>query len=240
MATFVLVHGGGHGGWCYNKLSPLLRAAGHTVLSPSLTGCGDRKHLLSPDVGLGTHITDIVNLLEYEDLSEVILAGHSYGGMVITGVADRVPDRIRELVYLDAAHPVDGESLRKVAPQQIEPAYAGARSVDGVELVLWPMPGMAAFFGVTDPADGAWTDSKLTPHPWKCFDEPLRLGNGDAMRRIPRTNINCTESLRNSSEQWRARQLAGARNFEIDTGHDLMITEPRAVADMLLEIAGNG
>jgi pimeloyl-ACP methyl ester carboxylesterase len=237
MATFVLIHGGGHGGWCYNKLSPLLRAAGHLVYAPSLTGCGDRKHLVTPDVGLDTHVTDVVNLLDYEDLTEVILVGHSYGGMVITGVADRAAERISSLVYLDAAHPVDGESLRVLASRSIEPTYAGVRTVDGTELVMWPMPGMAAFFGITDPADAAWTESKLTPHPWKCFDQPLRLANGDAARRVRRININCTQALQNSEPEARARQVDGDRNYEIDTGHDLMITEPRAVADMLLEVA---
>ena len=238
MATFILVHGGGHGGWCYNKLSPLLRAEGHLVYSPSLTGCGDRKHLVNADVDLDTHITDIVNLMDYDDLTEVILVGHSYGGMVITGVADRAAARIRELVYLDAAHPVDGESLRMNASEQIEPTYAGVRLHNGAEMVMWPTPGMAAFFGITDPADVAWTDSKLTPHPWKTFDQPLRLINGDAARRVRRTNINCTPSLRSAERQGKhLRQTDGDRNFEIDTGHDLMITEPRAVADMLLEIA---
>jgi pimeloyl-ACP methyl ester carboxylesterase len=237
MATFVLIHGGGHGGWCYNKLSPLLRTAGHLVYAPSLTGCGDRKHLVSPDVGLDTHVTDVVNLLDYEDLTEVILVGHSYGGMVITGVADRAAERISSLVYLDAAHPVDGESLRVLASRSIEPTYAGVRTVDGTELVMWPMPGMAAFFGITDPADAAWTESKLTPHPWKCFDQPLRLVNGDAARRVGRININCTQALQNSEPAARARQVDGDRNYESDSGHDLMITEPRAVADMLLEVA---
>jgi len=237
MAIFVLVHGGGHGGWCYNKLSPLLRAEGHLVFSPSLTGCGDRKHLVTADVALDTHITDIVNLMEYDDLTDVILVGHSYGGMVITGIADHAAARIRELVYLDAAHPRDGESLRAVAPDSIEPTYAGVRTHNGAEMVMWPSPGMAAFFGVTDPADGAWTDSKLTPHPWKCYTQPLRLINGDASARVPRTNINCTQSLRSSESRGYSRQTEGHRNYEIDTGHDLMITEPRAVANMLLEIA---
>ncbi len=238
MAIFVLVHGGGHGGWCYNKLSPLLRAAGHLVYAPSLTGCGDRKHLISADVDLDTHIADIVNLLDYEDLADIILVGHSYGGMVITGVADRAPNRIRELVYLDAAHPRDGESLRMIAGGQIEPLYAGARMVSGAELVMWPMPGMAAFFGISDPADAAWLEAKLTPHPWKCFDQKLRLLNGEAAQRVRRSNINCTASLRASEANAVTRQTEGERNYEIDTGHDLMITEPRAVAKMLIEIAG--
>ncbi|MCB2080086.1 MAG: alpha/beta hydrolase [Novosphingobium sp.] len=239
MATFVLVHGGGHGGWCYNKVSPLLRERGHLVYSPSLTGCGDRKHAVSADTNLDTHITDIVNLIEYDELTDVILVGHSYGGMVITGVADRASQSIRELVYLDAAHPEDGESLRMIAPHQIEPTYAGMQEVDGVELVMFPTPGMAAFFGITDPADAAWTDARLTPHAWKCFDQPLNLRNGAASRNVRRTNINCTQALQNSSDEARARQIDGDRNYEIDTGHDLMITEPRAVADMFLEIAGS-
>jgi len=238
MATFVLVHGGGHGGWCYNKVSPLLRDHGHLVISPSLTGCGDRKHTATADTDLETHIADIVNLMEYDDLTDVILAGHSYGGMVITGVADRVPERIRELVYLDAAHPTDGVSLRMNAPERIEPAYAGAQIVDGIEFVLLPVPNMAAFFGITDPEDAAWAEARFTPHPWKCFDQPLTLRNGDAAFTLPRTNINCTPTLLDSPEAMRLRQTSGGRNFEIDTGHDLMISEPRKLADLLLTIAG--
>jgi pimeloyl-ACP methyl ester carboxylesterase len=238
MATFVLVHGGGHGGWCYRKVARLLREAGHEVFTPTLTGLAERSHLVSPSTDLETHITDIVNLLAWEDLQQVILVGHSYGGMVITGVADRAADRIAELVYLDAAHPRDGESLAIVAPAQMEPTYAGVRVVDGVELVMWPFPGMAQFFGITDPADAAWTESKLTPHPWKCFAQPLTLRNGDAAAQLKRTNINCTASLGSSPGDARARQLEGDRNFEIDTGHDLMITEPEAVTGFLLKVAG--
>jgi pimeloyl-ACP methyl ester carboxylesterase len=238
MATFVLVHGGGHGGWCYQKVARRLRAAGHEVHCPTLTGLGERAHLLNADIDLDTHIQDVVALMTFEGLSDIILVGHSYGGMVITGVADRVPDRIRELVYLDAAHPQDGESLEILAPAQMEPTRAMGRTVDGIELVMWPFPGMASFFGITDPADVTWTEERLTPHPWKCFGQPLRLENGAAAFRLPRTNINCTQALQNSPDEARARQLDGHRNFEIDTGHDLMITEPDAVATMLLEVAG--
>lgn len=237
MATYVLVHGGGHGGWCYQKVTARLRAAGHDVHAPTLTGLGERAHLLRPEIDLETHIADVVAVLEFEGLRDVILVGHSYGGMVITGVADRASERVRELVYLDAAHPRDGESLAMVAPAQMEPTYQGARTVDGVELVMWPMPGMAGFFGITDPQDVAFTEARLTPHPWKCFAQPLHLRNGDAARRLPRTNINCTESLRNSAGEALARQTEGDRNWEIDTGHDLMITEPEAVAAMLLRLA---
>ena len=237
MAVFVLVHGGGHGGWCYRKVAGMLRAAGHEVFTPTLTGLAERSHLVSPAVDLETHIADVVNLLAWEDLQDIILVGHSYGGMVITGVADRAANRIAELVYLDAAHPRDGESLATVAPQQMEPTYAGVRVVDGVGLVMWPFAGMAQFFGITDPADTAWAESKLTPHPWKCFAQPLTLRNGDAAARLKRTNINCTASLASSPGEARARQLEGDRNFEIDTGHDLMITEPEAVTGFLLQVA---
>jgi pimeloyl-ACP methyl ester carboxylesterase len=237
MAIFVLVHGGGHGGWCYQKVARRLRAAGHDVYTPTLTGLGERKHLLSAATNLSTHITDIVNTLVYEDLSDVILVGHSYGGMVITGVADLAADRISELVYLDAAHPRDGESLVDTAPAAMAFARSSSQVIDGVELVMWPNDDMVAAMGVTDPTDVATLRAKMVPHPWLAFAEPLRLQNGDAAWTIPRSNINCTMNLRNSAGADRARQVDGQRNFEIDTGHDLMMTEPDKVTAMLLEIA---
>jgi len=119
LATYVLVHGGGHGGWCYQRVSRILREAGHEVHAPSLTGLGERAHLLRPGIDLDLQITDVVNLVHYEDLRDVILVGHSYGGMVVTGVADRASDRIGRLVYLDAANPKDSQSLVDVAGEVI-------------------------------------------------------------------------------------------------------------------------
>jgi pimeloyl-ACP methyl ester carboxylesterase len=237
VGTFVLVHGGGHGGWCFNRVAPLLRAAGHDVHTPTLTGLGERKHLLRPDIDLDMHVTDVVHLLEYEDLAGVFLLGHSYGGMVITGVADRALSRIGHLIYLDAAHPKHGESLADVSPEMMAMAQSEIRVVDEVELVLFPDSQAIPHLGVTDPADFEWMKSKITPHPWKCFTQKLRLTDEAAVRRIPRTNINCTVSLGMSTPERRERQLDGDQNFEIDTGHDLMITEPRAVAEMLLKVA---
>src|SRR5687768_12730141 len=115
MSTYVLVHGGGHGGWCYQRVARILRANGHEVYAPTLTGLGERSHLLSTDINLDTHIADVVAVLEFEDLRDVILVGHSYGGMVITGIADRASDRVGDVVYLDAANPVNGQSLVDVA-----------------------------------------------------------------------------------------------------------------------------
>ena len=237
MATFVLVHGGGHGGWCYNRVSRLLRAAGHEVYVPTLTGLGERKHLLNPDIDLQTHITDLLNLIQFNDLDNILLVGHSYGGMVITGVADQMRERIRHLIYLDAAHPENGQSLADVTPEIMAMAQSELRNINGVELVLFPDSQAIRYLGVTNPTDFAWMQSKITPHPWKCFTQKLQLEDESAVRRIPRTNINCSSSLAMSSNEKRARQTDGDHLYEIDTGHDLMITEPVKVAAMLLEVA---
>src|SRR3954447_2257025 len=138
MATYVLVHGGGHGGWCYQRVARLLRSDGHEVHAPTLTGLGERSHLVGPQVDLDMHIRDVVALLHFEDLRDVILVGHSYGGMVITGVADRASDRIGRLVYLDAATPVNNQSLLDVTGPTLAVARDFGQVVDGVELVLLP------------------------------------------------------------------------------------------------------
>jgi pimeloyl-ACP methyl ester carboxylesterase len=237
MATYVLVHGGGHGGWCYQRVARILRSHGHDVYAPTLTGLGERSHLLRPQIDLDFHITDIGNVLEFEDLRDVILAGHSYGGMVITGVADRALARVGQLVYLDAAHPEDGEALSDVSPALMDLAHNQMRVVDGVGLVLWPDSDIVRLYGVTDPDDLAWMQPKLTPHPWACFAQKLFLANAAAVKKIPRTNINCTPTLRVRPEDKLPRALTADRVWEIDTGHDLMITEPEATAEMLLRLA---
>jgi pimeloyl-ACP methyl ester carboxylesterase len=235
----VLVHGGGHGGWCYAKVARLLRAAGHDVYAPSLTGLSDRSHLLGAHVDLHLHITDVVELLRYEDLTDVVLVGHSYGGMVITGIADRAADRVGKLVYLDAANPVNGQSLRDVAGPIIEAVRPMGEVVDGVELVLLPAPGAGAFYGVTDPDDLAWMDERLTGHPWACFEQKLDLRNEDALWAIPQYHVICTDTLPTRDRVLMDRARAEGRLWTIDTGHDLMITEPGLVTDALLEIAAD-
>jgi pimeloyl-ACP methyl ester carboxylesterase len=235
-ATYVLVHGGGHGGWCYQHLARLLRSRGHAVYAPTLTGLGERAHLLSPAVDLDLHITDIVKVLEFEGLEKVILVGHSYGGMVITGVADRAAERIGHLVFLDAATPQNGQSLVDIAGPLMNAARGAGRTVDGVELVLYPGTDPLHFYGVKDPAQIEWMRPKLTPHPWKCFEQKLRLDNEAALEKIPQTHIVCTSTLpgRNRSQ---LEASSDGRVWDIDTGHDLMITEPEAVAKMLLRLA---
>jgi pimeloyl-ACP methyl ester carboxylesterase len=237
VATFVLVHGGGHGGWCYQKVARLLRAAGHEVYSPTLTGLGERSHLVSSEVDLDLQITDVVNVLRYEDLRDVILVGHSYGGMVITGVADRAADRVGKLVYLDAANPANGQSLVDVAGPMIEATRPLGKVVDGVELVLFPGTDPLGYYGVTDPEDIAWMQDKLTPHPWKCFEQPLRLTNEAALGAIPQYHIICTSTLATRDSELMANARAEGRLWTIDTGHDLMISEPKKVSDALVEVA---
>jgi pimeloyl-ACP methyl ester carboxylesterase len=239
LATYVLVHGGGHGGWCYQRVARTLRAAGHEVHAPSLTGLGERAHLLRPGIDLDLHITDVVNLLHYEDLRDVILVGHSYGGMVVTGVADRASDRIGRLVYLDAANPKDGQSLVDVAGEHILAIRPFGRVVDDVELVLFPDPEIVKLYGVTDPDDVAWMVERLTPHPWKCFEQPLRLTNEDELWAIPQFHIVCSSTVATRDPQMIEKARADGRFWEIDAGHDLMITEPQWVADALMEVAGS-
>ena len=237
MATYVLVHGGGHGGWCYQRVARLLQAQGHVVYTPTLTGLGERAHLLNADVDLERHIEDIAAVLEFEDLRDVILVGHSYGGMVITGVGAAAPDRIGKLVYLDAANPKNGESLVDVAGPMMALARTAGRTVDGVELVLFPSPEAGLFYGVTDPADLAWMATRLTPHPWACFEQPLELRDEAGYAKIPQYHIVCSSTLDTRDPGLIAEARAAGRLWDIDTGHDLMITEPGRVADALAAVA---
>jgi len=236
MATFVLVHGGGHGGWCYKPVTDRLRAAGHLVHAPSLTGLGERSHLLNASIDLDTHVTDIASLIEVEDLADVILVGHSYGGMVITGVADRVGARIGNVVYLDAANPTQGQSLVDVAGPMMSMARSMGEVRDGIELVLIPERTPPQFYGVTDPAQIAWASAKLSPHPWACFAQPLVLRDPAALACVPQSHIVCTSTL--PGRDVAALRLASdGRFWDIDTGHDLMLTEPDKVTERLLDVA---
>jgi pimeloyl-ACP methyl ester carboxylesterase len=241
MSTFVLVHGAWHGAWCWMKLTPLLESAGHRVFTPTLTGLGERADLLSPDVGLSTHIADVTALIEGERLSNAVLVGHSYGGMVITGVVDRVRDRIGHLVYLDTFVPRDGDSMQSVAPIVVGVFRVEARlHGDG-----WRVdPPAREDFGVTQEPDRSWVRRSLTAQSLKSFVEPLRLTDAEIVSRFPRTHIYCAgrghlvslvqhafmrRTLPPREPGWRLRSLRA--------GHDCMITHPRELADLLLEVA---
>lgn len=236
MANFVLVHGGGHGGWCYKPVAQRLRAAGHTVYCPSLTGLGERDHLLSADIDLETHIADVVQLLFFEDIEDAILVGHSYGGMVITGVADRCPQRVGHRVYLDAAYPDDGQSLVDRAGPMMKVARAMGEDRDGIELALCPSMEVVQMMGITDPDMQQWVLQRLRPHPWKCFTQQLHLEDEARMRAIPESHIICS-SAADRFDLERMTKASEGRVWAIDTGHDLMLTEPDWVAARLGDVA---
>jgi pimeloyl-ACP methyl ester carboxylesterase len=206
------------------------------VYTPTLTGLGERSHLVSADVDLDLHVRDVVAVLHFEDLRDVVLVGHSYGGMVITGVADRAAERVGRLVYLDAANPVNHQSLVDVAGPVINAVRPYGQVVDGIELVLLPAPDAGLLYGVTDPADLAWMAERLTGHPWKCFEQPLRLTNEAALWTIPQYHIVCTSTIATRDPALLQKARDEGRLWDIDTGHDLMITEPAATADALLKV----
>ncbi len=238
MADYVLVHGAWHGGWCWGRVTPLLRAAGHEVFTPTLTGLGERRHLMSPDIGLETHIQDILGVLAYEDLHDVILVGHSYSGMVVTGVAYRVPDRIAELVYLDAFVPEDGKALVDYQPPQTRELFMEKTRTEGEGYKLPALIPPEAF-GITDEADLAWVRPRMDPHPFKTKLDPVRLADPRGAG-IPRTFIRCTDPADPPFAQFaqRVRSDGSWRYLELATGHGAMITKPRELADLLLGLAG--
>lgn len=228
MATYVLVHGSCHGGWCWKKLTPLLRKNGHVVYTPTLTGLGERSHLVNKSIGLDTHILDIVQVLEYEDLNEVILLGHSYGGMVIGGATEKIPQRIGRLVYLDAYIPQDNKRAFDLVPG-LETIYRERRLKDQGEEWL-----VASYkpeeFGVTDPDDVRWMSTRLTPMPWHTHDQPIRITNPRA-KVLPRNYISFSEF---GISQFKFQESkAGWDYHELMRGHDAMITSPNELGELL-------
>jgi len=229
--TFVLVHGAWHGGWCWNHVAAILRGRGHTVVTPTQTGLGERAHLISTSITLDTFVDDVVNVLKWEDLTNVVLVGHSFGGSTISGVADRMRDRVCELIYLDAAVLENGETPLSKLPRDLAEARTKTAQQTSGGLSL-PAPPASAF-GVTDAAQAAWLDSRLTPHPFSTFVSPLRLtgkvGNG-----VPATYVVCTDPIYaplQASRDW--VQQAGWTMREIRSGHDAMVIAPDPLAGML-------
>lgn len=238
MATFLLVHGAWHGGWCWQRVARALRMAGHEVYTPTLTGLGERVHLLTRDVGLDTHIQDVLGVLEYEDLHDVVLAGHSYGGMVIAGVADRAAARIARLVYLDAFVPDDGQALADFHPGKVIAMFHERARTEGDGYKLPPtLPAEA--FGITDPADLAWVRPRLNPHPLRTKLDPVHLTSPLAAR-LPRTYVYCNQPAVGPFDQFAARLRADSawQYRELAAGHDAMIAAPGLVCAVLLEAAG--
>jgi pimeloyl-ACP methyl ester carboxylesterase len=244
MAKFVLVHPAWFGGWCWRKVARPLRARGHAVHTPTLTGLGERAHLANPKVGLATHVDDVVNLLQFEDLDGVILVGNSSAGMVITAVADQVPQRLQQVVYLDAFVPTDGQCLRDLIPPDRRPAMELLVEQEGQG---WLLPRFAAApweqflpqaWQVTDDADLRWALDRLRPTPFGHFTEPVDLQRADAElpRRVyvrclhwPNPRFDAYAADAKASPAWDYRELA--------TSHVPYITDPDELSTILLELA---
>jgi pimeloyl-ACP methyl ester carboxylesterase len=231
-ATFVLVHGAWHGGWCWQRVAPLLRAAGCEVHTPTLTGLGDRAHLANRAIDLETHIADICALLEMENLGDVVLAGHSYAGMVIAGVADRAAARLKRLVYVDAFVPEHGKCLLDYWPAETRADVETRATATGF-VPPTPLPA----YGVTKPEDLAWAEPRIRPQPLGTWNGRLQLKNGETA--LPRAYIRCTDPARPIFDQF-SRRLAHDPAWtyrEIAAGHDCMIADPHGTAELLLSLA---
>jgi len=231
MATFLICHGAWSAGWAWKKVRPLLRAAGHDLFTPTYTGLGERAHHANPAVDLEMHIEDVLAVIEFEDLRDCILVGHSYGGMVATGVADRVPERIRHLIYLDAFVPGRGQSLldlRGPAPQ-----LAAAAPDEGWLVPPNPPP------PDTSQADLAWLAPRRRPQPVKTFSQSLQLRN--LTPTFPRSYIYCTRKEPDDVFVQFSRRFKSDpawRYFEIAASHSPNVTAPEALVRLLCEIVG--
>jgi len=231
--TYVLVHGAWHGGWCWRRVADRLKSEGHRVFAPTLTGLGERAHLLTREVDLDTHIADVVGLLVAEELEDVVLVGHSYGGIVITGVAAREKSRLWQLVYLDAAIVEDGATWSSISPPEVALARrkAAKESSDGLSI---PVP-EAGVFGLTDPDDLDWVQRRMTPQPFAAYDQKMSwrgtVGNG-----LPKVYVDCTApayaGLAAVKERYRGKP--GWTFVELKTGHDAMVSAPAETAEVLL------
>jgi pimeloyl-ACP methyl ester carboxylesterase len=234
VATFVLVHGAWHGGWCYDLVASRLRSQGHDVYTPTLTGLGERSHLLDAKTDLDTHIRDILNVIEWQDLDQFVLCGHSYGGMIVTGVADAIPQKIANLVYLDAYVPKNGESIWDyMSVERQQTLLRDAEPYNG-QAVTAPSP---AHFGV-DPRNQAWVERKMTPQPMLTLTQPIRLrsGYGPACKRV------YVYATGPSSMQGFYPELRGDPAWDVKVlacGHDQMVDAPDEVVEILIEAANS-
>jgi pimeloyl-ACP methyl ester carboxylesterase len=237
-SIFVLVHGAWHGGWCYRKTADLLRSRGHHAETPTLTGLGERSHLFSGNINLSTHVTDILNVIRWQDLGRIVLVGHSYGGMVITGVADRVPDKIAALVYLDAIVPGNNQSLYDLVPLEIVKLQLDGAAANGGYAVP-PTP--AAVFSVNE-KDRAWVDAMCTPQPVACMSERLALtgGIGQIRNKVYILAANWGVAGRGFRRYYdQVKDDPAWISHEMPCGHDAMIDMPDLLADLLEQAAAD-
>jgi pimeloyl-ACP methyl ester carboxylesterase len=233
MSKFVLVHGAWQGGYVYARVARLLREAGHDVYTPTLTGLGERSHLVNHAINLDTHIQDVVNVFKYDDITDAILCGHSYGGMVITAVANQISERIRSLFYIDAFAPTDGQSLNDIAGSETTLAVLDQANTNGG--MIPPIP--AAAFNVNE-ADAAWLDSLSVPQPLATFVQGVRAGV-DSSPVAKRTFVFAAANGGDwfVSTHQRLKDHPEWQVHEIACGHNIMLDRPKELASLLLEQA---
>jgi len=230
--TFVLVHGAWHGGWCWRRVSDLLEKKGHKVFSPTMTGLGSCSHLLSKDVNLTTHITDIANFIKWENLTDVVLVGHSYGGYIVSGVAEQLGDKIGSIVFLDAFVPENGESLGGTASQPVKDAIAAA--LGRGEHSLKPVP--ASVFRVNE-KDRAWVDAKCTPQPIGTMTEGIKLtGARDRIARKSYIRAKGYPSVPFDAMLAKYKSNTAWKTFEMTAGHDAMVDQPQELTELLQQV----
>lgn len=232
--TFVLVHGAWHGGWCWRRVTDLLTARGHEVFAPTLTGVGERAHLAHLPVDLSMQIEDVVRVIEFEDLSNVVLVGHSYGGFVVSGVAERMEKAIGSIVFLDAFVPDNGMSLSDYWPPDRKKLFEDAAAATGWKTIPAPP---AAFFKVNE-KDQAWVDSKSVPHPYPCFTEKARL-TGARERIAKKAYVRAAEypSTYFSMFYEKYKNDPAWRTYAVPCGHDVMVDMPERLTEILEEVA---
>jgi pimeloyl-ACP methyl ester carboxylesterase len=231
--TFVLVHGAWHGGWCWQRVADRLRGGGHTVFTPTLTGLGERSHLLRAGIDLGTHITDIVNVMKWEGLSDVVLCGHSYGGFVISGVAEQMAPAIRSIIFLDAFVPRNGESVLDLTGPAVQEGVRNALQRGDISIP----PRAAEAFGVNE-ADRAWVDRLCVGQPIGTFTDKIALTG--ARDRIARKSYIRAKSYANPGFDralGEVRSDPSWRSYEVPSGHDVMVDMPERLTEILLEVA---
>ena len=228
MATFVLVHGAWHGAWCWRRVARLLGRKGHEVFTPTLTGLAERSHLLTPETGLDTHILDVVNEMKWQELNDVVLVGHSYAGMVISGVAEAMGKSIASFVFLDAFFPELGQALIDLTPPPIREAFLAAER-EGQTTIP---PRSAAMFNVND-RDRAWVDAQCTPQPVKCGLQKVTL-TGARERIAAKSYIRASAYPSPPFDLALAKARArGWRSHEVACGHDVMLDAPEQLAEIL-------
>lgn len=230
--TYVLVHGAFHGGWCWKDVANRLRTRGHIVYVPTLTGLGERSHLLTPETDLNTWITDLSQLFKYEELRDVILVGHSFAGSMVSAMADRIPEKLRHLVYLDAMVLQSGQSPIDTAPPGTIERYT-ARAIETSGGLTVP-PNPPAHYGITDPVQAEWQARMMTPHPLTTYRDKLMLEN-PLCNGVPATYIACSEPhfATTSTSRDFVRGREGWTYLEIPTHHNAMALMPKETADML-------